>query len=232
MNKFFKNFFLLLVLISTSSIFAQNVNNDVRQTMPFQPMLSIGTAYYTFQGDIIGPTTNSLVANMGYQAGMRFNISEKIDLSLLFSNNNFYESNDDATFESHVDAIGLHVGYTLNSIFSKQSRINPYLSAGGQKLSFKTLNQHQADWTDRESLIAIPFGLGLRMDISDRIDFDATFNYTMAMGDIDKSDQESADNFLSVNFTLHYDLFTPNPIDNNIVDDRIQFFFGLEYSIC
>jgi len=220
MNQFLKNVFLLFVLLSTTSAFAQKGNYDIKQTMPFQPMFSIGTAYYTFQGDIMGPKTNSLVANMGYKAGMRFNISEKLDISLLFSNNNFYEKNDDAKFESNIDAIGLHLGYTLNSLFSKQSRISPYLTAGAQRLSFKTLNQaHGDDWTVRESAIAIPFGLGLRMDISERIDFDATFNYTMAMGDIDKSDAEAADNFLSVNFTIHYDLFTPTPKEDDYFDD-------------
>ena len=217
MNQFLKNVFLLFVLISTTSAFAQKGNNDIKQIMPFQPMFSIGTAYYTFQGDIMGPKTNSLVANMGYKAGMRFNISEELDLSLLFSNNNFYERNDDAEFKSIVDAIGLHLGYTLNSLFSKQSRISPYLTVGAQRLSYKTFSQNIRYY--RESTTAIPFGLGLRMDISERIDFDATCNYTMTMGDIDKSVENAADNFLSVNFTIHYDLFTPTNKEDDYFDD-------------
>ena len=167
----------------------------------------------------MGPETNSLLGNMGYRAGMRLNISDNIDASLLFSNTTLFEKNDDAGFESNLDAVGLHFGYTLNSIF-KQSRISPYLSAGLQSLSFKTFNEsNQSEWTDRESTIAIPLGLGLRLNISERIDLDATINYTIAMGDIDKSVEENSDKFISANFTIHYDLFTPKPNQNIYVDE-------------
>ena len=72
---------------------------------------------------------------------------------------------------------------------------------------------------DRESTIAIPLGLGLRLNISERIDLDATINYTIAMGDIDKSVEENSDKFISANFTIHYDLFTPKPNQNIYVDE-------------
>jgi len=219
MNQFLKKAFILFAIISSISIFAQKGNYDVEPTIPFQPMFSFGTAYHSFQGDIMGPETNSLLGNMGYRAGMRLNLSENIDVSLLFSNTSFFEKNEDASFKSNVDAIGLHFGYTLNSIF-KQSRISPYLTAGLQSLSFKTLNEsNQSDWTDRESIIAIPLGIGLRLNISERIDFDATINYTIAMGDIDKQTDENSDKFMSANFTIHYDLFTPKPKENTYFDD-------------
>jgi opacity protein-like surface antigen len=221
MNQFLKNVFVLFALFSSISLYAQKENDDVELTMPFKPMFSFGTAYHSFQGNIMGPATNTLLGNMGYRAGMRLNISKKQDVSLLFSNTSFYEENDDgASFKSDVDAIGLHLGYTLNSVF-KQSRISPYFTAGVQSLSFKTLNTaNQSDWTDRESTIAIPLGLGLRLNISERIDFDATFNYTIAMGDIDKSEEEAADKFMSASFTIHYDLFTPSKkVDDDYFDD-------------
>ena len=219
MNQFLKKAFILFAIISSISIFAQKGNYDVEPTIPFQPMFSFGTAYHSFQGDIMGPETNSLLGNMGYRAGMRLNLSENVDVSLLFSNTSFFEKNEDASFKSNVDAIGLHFGYTLNSIF-KQSRISPYLTAGLQSLSFKTLNEsNQSDWTDRESIIAIPLGIGLRLNISERIDFDATINYTIAMGDIDKQTDENSDKFMSANFTIHYDLFTPKPKENTYFDD-------------
>jgi hypothetical protein len=219
MNQFLKKALLLCALISSSSVFAQKGNYDVEPIMPFQPMFSFGTAYHSFQGDIMGPTANSLLGNMGYRAGMRLNMSENVDASLLFSNTSFFEKNEAASFESNVDAIGLHFGYTLNSAF-KQSRISPYLTTGLQSLSFKTLNKSiQSDWTDRQSIIAIPLGLGLRLNISERIDLDATINYSIAMGDIDKSEEGNADKFMSANFTIHYDLFTPKPKANIYVDD-------------
>ena len=221
MNQFLKKALLLCALISSASVFAQKGNYDVEPIMPFQPMFSFGTAYHSFQGDIMGPTANSLLGNMGYRAGMRLNMSENVDASLLFSNTSFFEKNreDNTSFESNVDAIGLHFGYTLNSAF-KQSRISPYLTAGLQSLSFKTLNKSiQSDWTDRQSIIAIPLGLGLRLNISERIDLDATINYSIAMGDIDKAEEGNADKFMSANFTIHYDLFTPKPKANIYVDD-------------
>ena len=219
MNQFLKKALVLFVLFSSISVFAQKGNYDREPSMPFQPMFSFGTAYHSFQGDIMGPATNTLLGNMGYRAGMRLNISKNIDASLLFSNTSFYEKNDDASFKSDVDAIGLHLGYALNSVF-KQSRISPYLTAGVQSLSFKTLNTtNQSDWTDIETTIAIPLGLGLRLNISERIDLDATFNYTIAMGDIDKSEEAAADKFMSASFTIHYDLFTPKPKENIYVDD-------------
>ena len=64
---------------------------------------------------------------------------------------------------------------------------------------------------ERDITIAIPLGLGLRLNVSERIDLDATFNYTIALADIDKSVENAADRFVSANFTIHYDLFTPKP---------------------
>jgi len=219
MNQFLKQALVLCALISSTSVFAQKGNYDVEPIMPFQPMFSFGTSYHSFQGDIMGPATNSLLGNMGYRAGMRLNISENVDASLLFSNTSFFEKNENKSFESNVDAIGLHFGYALNSVF-KQSRISPYLTAGLQSLSFQTLNKsNQSDWTNRESTIAIPLGLGLRLNISERIDLDATINYTIAMGDIDKTVEGNSDKFMSANFTIHYDLFTPKPKENIYFDD-------------
>jgi len=219
MNQFLKKVFVLFAIISSASVFAQKGNYDIEPAMPFQPMFSFGTVYHSFQGDIMGPETNSLLGNMGYKAGIRLNISENIDASLLFSNTSFFERNEDdlTSFESDVDAIGLNFGYTLNSIF-KQSRVSPYLNAGVQSLSFKTYVNHDY-WTERESTIAIPLGLGLRLNISERIDLDATINYTIAMGDIDKSVEGTSDKFMSASFTIHYDLFTPKPKENTYFDD-------------
>ena len=216
MNQFLKKALVLCALISSTSVFAQKGNYDVEPTMPFQPMFSFGMAYHSFQGDIMGPTVNSLLGNMGYRSGMRLNLSENVDASLLFSNTSLFEENEDESFKSNVDAIGLHFGYTLNSVF-KQSRISPYLTSGLQSLSFQTIKGNVK--SERESTIAIPLGLGLRLNISERIDLDATINYTITMGDIDKTVEENSDKFISANFTIHYDLFTPKPKEHIYVDD-------------
>ena len=219
MNQFLKKAFVLFALISSTYVFAQKGNYDLEPTIPFQPMFTFGTAYHSFQGDIMGPKTNFLLGNIGYRAGIRLNILQNVDASLLFSNTSFFEKNEDASFESNVDAIGLHFGYTVSSVF-KQSRISPYLTAGIQSLSFKTLNSdNQSDWTDTESTVAIPLGLGFRLNISERIDLDATISYTIAMADIDKSAEDKSDKFMSANFTIHYDLFTPKPKEFIYFDD-------------
>ena len=95
MNQFLKNVFVLFVLFSSISIYAQKENDDVELTMQFKPMFSFGTAYHSFQGNIMGPVTNTLLGNMGYRAWVRLNISKQQDVSLLFSNASFYEKNDD-----------------------------------------------------------------------------------------------------------------------------------------
>ena len=208
MNQFLKKVLTLFVSLYTISALAQNVMSDKGQLMPFQPKFSFGTAYHSFQGDIQGPVTNTLLGNIGYRAGMRLNILANTDISVLFSNTSFYEKNSLNSFRSNMDAIGLHLGYTFNSLI-KRSRISPFLSAGLQSLSFKTFTNR--NWSDRELAIGLPVGLGLKLEISERIDLDASFNYTVASADIDKSDIGSADNFLSAIFTLHYDLFTSRP---------------------
>ena len=86
MNQFLKNIFVLLILFSSISVYAQKENNEAELTMPFKPMFSFGTAYHSFQGNIMGPATNTLLGNMGYRAGIRLNISNNKDASLLFSN--------------------------------------------------------------------------------------------------------------------------------------------------
>ncbi len=77
MNQFLKKAVILFVLFSSISAFAQiKEANEKEPSMPFQPMFAFGTADHSFQGDIMGPPTNTLLGKMGYQAGMRLNISD------------------------------------------------------------------------------------------------------------------------------------------------------------
>ena len=209
MNQFLNKIFLLFILFSVNILFAQDVMNSTNRSTDFKPMFLLGAGYYTFQGDIVGPETNSLVANVGYKSGIRFNVGENLDLSLTFSTNSFYESNDNLEFESDIDAIGINLGYTFSKVFDNNSVVFPYSSIGVQNLSYKTLNNdYQSGWTERKSTIAIPLSFGLRLDVSERLDFDATIGYSITMADIDKSVEKTTDNFMSINFIIHYDLFT------------------------
>ena len=61
----------------------------------------------------------------------------------------------------------------------------------------------------------------LRMDITERLQFDIAMNFGMGMGDIDMSkvNEENADGYKSLNFGIYYDLFTPG---KNVADDYVD----------
>ena len=72
----------------------------------------------------------------------------------------------------------------------------------------------------QESGINIPLGLGVSLDVSERIRFDIGMNYHLSFADIDHAPGLSNnDNFTVVNFTLHYDLFTQKPDEYNDYDE-------------
>ena len=71
-----------------------------------------------------------------------------------------------------------------------------------------------------ESGINIPLGLGISLDVSERIRFDIGMNYHLSFADIDHATSlENNDNFTVVNFMVHYDLFTPKPDEYNYYDE-------------
>ena len=72
-----------------------------------------------------------------------------------------------------------------------------------------------------ESGINLPFGTGISLDVSERIRFDVGMNYHLSFADLDNASVtiENNDNFMSVNFTIHYDLFTPKPDYYNYYDE-------------
>ena len=69
----------LFVFFASSYSFAQKGYYDQELEMPFQPRFTLGSGYYSSQGDIVGPKANSFLGNIGFKAGMRFNISKNTD---------------------------------------------------------------------------------------------------------------------------------------------------------
>jgi len=164
----------------------------------------------------MGPQTNTLLGNMGYNAGVRFNLSLNIDAVLQFSENSFYEANATNNFTSDISSISAKIGYSM----FENAIISPYYSLGIEQISYKTIKDDIP--SERASTVAIPVAAGLRLDISERIDLDATVSYTTSNSDIDKyleDNNGSNDNFLGVNFILHYDLFTPKSNTDEYYDD-------------
>ena len=106
----------LFVFFAYSYSFAQKGYYDQELEMPFQPRFTLGSGYYSSQGDIVGSKANGLLGNIGFKAGMRFNISENIDISLLFTDFKVSETSINK-FSSELRAVGLHLDYTFNGIF-------------------------------------------------------------------------------------------------------------------
>jgi hypothetical protein len=209
-----KKIFLLLTLFVFTQSFAQNRDYEVPEKDAFQPMFSVGSGYYNSLGDIKGPDGNYLLGNMGINTGIRVNLSKDLDLSLLFSSNaKLHENSGDNSFETDLNSIGFNLDYTFNNIL-RNTKISPFTTIGAQWMYFRTDNLPQ------ESGLNLPIGLGIALDVSERIRFDVGMNYHLSFSDIDHATTlASNDNFTVVNFTLHYDLFTPKPDEYNDYDE-------------
>lgn len=214
----------LFVFFASSYSFAQKGYYDQELEMPFQPRFTLGSGYYSSQGDIKGPKANSLLGNLGFKAGMRLNIANNTDVSLLFSDFKLSETAENK-FSSEVNTIGLHLDYTLNSIF-KQTRISPFISCGVDRVSYITtywenyIGENQSGETSptAQSSFVLPIGLGLALNVSERIRLDIGFKYITSFADFDMEIPSNTDNILLADFSIHYDFFTLNPA-KNIIDD-------------
>ena len=123
-----------------------------------------------------------------------------------------------SSFISEFSALGLHLNYNFNNA---NSLISPFISLGLQRLTFKTINEVATGsnrYLDKESGLVIPIGLGLALNMSERMRFDASLNYTLSQVDIDKA--EGDDNYVVLNFALHYDLFTPKPHGKDYLKEK------------
>ena len=216
MTKFLKKVVILSVLLVSADLFAQDDLFNKNQEKAFHPKFTLGSGIYTLTGDIQNEEKGLLKGREGFNAGMKFDIAKNLDLSFLFIKSSFSGSNENEKFNSEVDGLGLHLGYSINNIFN-QSKIIPIVSLGAQRLRVATfLNDEEKP---KSSVFTIPLGLGLRMNVTERLQFDITMNFGMGMGDIDNSIEGNADGYKSLNFTIHYDLFSPDKNSDDYFDD-------------
>ena len=227
MNNYLAKILLIFLLVCSVSVFAQHIPNTEANSIPLSPRLTLGTNFYNYQGGIAGTESNYLSGDMGYVAGMRLNLDKNIDLSFLFTSpSNFSEkeyNSDDGSlqseFISEFSALGIYLNYNFNN--NKKSLINPFIGLGLQRLTFKTLNPaFSPQYIDKESGLVIPVGVGLMLNMSDRIRFDASLNYTLSQVDIDKAGDDLNDNYVVLNFSIHYDLFTPKPSGKDYLKEK------------
>ena len=215
MTKLLFRLFVATLVLSSINSFAQDGYPDDKVKAPFQPMLSFGTGSYLFKGDIAGPKKNILMGNQGYHFGVKMNLTKNMDLTFLLGNGSLNETNDvdAASFSSEVKTAGLGLRYSFNNI-SQNSKLTPFLSIGGEFLNFKTEIQktETTESQETETAIAIPMGIGVMLDVSERIGLDMGLRYHYTLTDmIDGVEEGASDNFLVTTFTVHYDLFTPKP---------------------
>ena len=216
MKKFLFRLFAITLIFASVNSFAQEGYPDDEPKAPFQPLLSFGTGSYLFKGDVMGPKKNILMGNQGYHFGVKMNMTDNLDLTFLIGNGKLDEKNDvDTTsFSSDVKTAGLGLRYNFHQIFY-QSKFTPFLSLGAEFLNYKT--NGQATGTS----IAIPMGIGIMLDISERIGLDMGLRYHYAFSDlIDNVEEGEGDKFLVTTFTIHYDLFTPKPRKANPYADQ------------
>ena len=209
-----KKIFLLLSLLISIQSFSQQRSYEVPKKDAFQPMFSVGSGYYNSLGDIKGPDGNYLLGNMGINTGIRINLSKDLDLSFLFTSNaKLYENAGEQSFETDLNSLGFHLDYTFNNIL-ENTKLSPFGTIGTQWMYFSTNSE------PIESGINIPLGLGISLDVSERIRFDIGMNYHLSFSDIDQATSlENNDNFTVVNFMVHYDLFTPKPDEYSYYDE-------------
>ena len=207
MKKILFRLFVATLILSSVNVIAQDGYYDDQPKAPFQPMLSFGTGSYLFKGDIEGPKKNFLMGNQGYHFGVKMNMTDNLDLTFLLGNGSLNETDDvtNTSFRSDVKTAGLGLRYNFHQI-SKQSKLTPFLSLGAELLNFKTENQIT------ETTIAIPMGIGVMLDVSERIGLDMGLRYHYSFSDlIDNVEEGGGDKFLVTTFTVHFDLFTPKP---------------------
>ena len=191
MNRYLKTSFFLFLCYCTNISFSQNHNNDLGSNNTLSPKFVLGSGFYSLAKDNSG----LLQGNVGVFSGVQFDIVNDIDLSFLFLKTDL-SSNQ---FNSQVNGIGLYGGYTIKKYF-KNKRIKPNVSFGIESLSFKT-NENE-----RENSFALPFGIGINMLVSEKIELDIAYNIGISMADFDKIDNNS-DNYKSLTFALSYSLF-------------------------
>lgn len=219
MDKFPKFFFILITFLASLNLFAEGNSTVDDQENPFAPRFTLGTGFYTLTGDIQNSDLGFLNGQLGYNAGMKFILDENRELSFSLYRASFYGNNNNEQFSSDIDGFGLHYNYVLNDLFG-ELRISPLTTLGIQSQSVSTT--FEGIKKDRINSLAIPLGFGLRMDISDRMQFDITFNFALGMSDIDMSEisVDKSDGYKSLNFTIHYDLFSyvTNKVDESSDD--------------
>ena len=209
MTHFYKKVAILFILVISADLFAQDDVLDENQEKLFQPKFTLGSGIYTLTGDIQNEESGLLKGKTGFNAGMKFDLADNIDFSFLIFKIPFSANDGKESFYSDIDGFGLNLGYTLDQLFNN-SKVNPVFSLAIHRLGVSTTVNDEKK--ERASAIIVPLSFGLRMDLTERLQFDILLGFGLGMSDIDMSEVNvgNSDGYKSLNFAVHYDLFTRN----------------------
>ena len=94
MNYFLKKVVILFFLVSSVNIFAQDDSLGEKQKKPFQPKFTLGSGIYTLTGDIQNEESGLLKGKAGFNAGMKFDLANNLDVSFLVIKTSFSGTNE------------------------------------------------------------------------------------------------------------------------------------------
>ena len=199
------------MLTGVLNTFAQDDIFGEKEERKFKPKFTLGSGLYNLNGDIQDEESGFLKGMAGFNAGVKFDVYKNLDLSFLLLRTSFSANNQIESFSSEIDGFGVHLGYTVPWFF-KTLKVRPIVGLGVQQLGVSTTLDGQRQ--ERATVFSLAESVGLRMNFTERMQFDITMNFGMGFGDIDMSDKASSDKYKSLNFAIHYDLFSSKPVED------------------
>lgn len=208
------------------STFAKNAHQH--QTK-LQPKLYFGLGEYSFDGDVSDSRDNGLMGRTGMHFGLTANLNDFFDATISLSEGIIRVDGIDSeespeNFMSTLNTVGISFNYNFKNIFTT-SKLTPFISFGLDYLKFdsrgsndNTTAEYELDlskeWLlqngDRYSTnsIAIPLGLGINFELTDRMNVHIANKLHLTNTDyIDNVVSSGNDSYSVTSAAFVYDLF-------------------------
>ena len=206
-----------------------NFDRPHKHMIKLQPKVLFGLGQFNFEGDVSDTRNNGLIGRTGMHFGLSANLNDFFDAALIMEEGilrveGTNHENLPENFMSTVNTIGLRFAYNFKTIF-KNTKINPFATAGFTYLKFDSkgsndatneayeidlLNEYLVANGERYSQnnFSLPVGLGLNLEISDRMNFNVTTVMHLTGTDyIDNIVNGSNDAFTVTSASFIYDVF-------------------------
>lgn len=136
--KFFLFYILLLSLLISGNIFAQDENEGI----VIKPTLGLGAGMLTYYGDISKnqKENSSVVSRVGYELRVTQKLNSYLDLNFyaLFGKIGANEKSltRNLNFESKITAGGFNLSYNFSNFLHEERTAEPYISLGFESFEF------------------------------------------------------------------------------------------------